>query len=154
MAAEAMGAGGQVIGIDPGPAMVAKACRGGRRTGSRAEFKLAAIEQLPFADASFDVVLSSLMLHHLPPEAKTQGLDEVYRVLKPGGRLLAVDIDRPALSLWWLVLWPARRMPMVAPHLHGEIPEYLYAAGFDPIKPVGRWFKLLTFWLAVKPFSV
>ncbi|HCI78547.1 MAG TPA: SAM-dependent methyltransferase, partial [Ktedonobacter sp.] len=49
------------------------------------------IEQLPFPDQSFDVVLTTLMMHHLPDSLKRQGLSEIVRVLKPGGRLVIAD---------------------------------------------------------------
>ena len=49
------------------------------------------IEQLPFPDQTFDVVLSTLMMHHLPAGVKRQGLAEIARVLKPGGRLVIAD---------------------------------------------------------------
>ncbi len=60
------------------------------------------IEQLPFADQTFDVVFSTLMMHHLPAPLKRQGLSEIARVLKPGGRLVIADFihrkDRKAQS--------------------------------------------------------
>jgi SAM-dependent methyltransferase len=49
------------------------------------------IEALPYPADRFDVVLSSLMLHHLPDELKRRGFAEVRRVLKPAGRFVAVD---------------------------------------------------------------
>ena len=52
------------------------------------------IEQLPFPDQTFDVVLSTLMMHHVPHPLKRQGLAEIARVLKPGGRLVIADFKR------------------------------------------------------------
>jgi ubiquinone/menaquinone biosynthesis C-methylase UbiE len=153
LAAQTVGADGEVSGIDPGPAMIAEALRQAAREGSRAKFHLAAIERLPFPDESFDAVLSSFMLHHLPPDVKRVGLSEVYRVLMPGGRLLAVDVDRPANPLWWLLAWPLLFMSYTAPNLRGKVPDYLRAAGFVPVEVRARKAGLLTFWWAGKPLK-
>lgn len=148
LAAEAVGPSGKVTGIDPSAPMIALARKNSIRARSRAVFEPGVIEHLPFANKYFDVVLSSLMLHHLPAELKREGLNEVYRVLKPGGRLLAVDFDRPGHPLWWIALWPQLFMPAVSAHIRGEIPDYLHAAGFRRVQSTGRWFNLLTFWEA------
>lgn len=149
LAAAAVGSSGSVTGIDPSPGMIAMARR--NALGARVEFRLGAIEALPFPDASFDLVLSSFMVHHLPPQVKRAGFAEVWRVLKPGGRLLVVDIDRPANPLWWLVCWPLLFMHFTAPNLRGEVPAYLRAAGFSPVQVRARKAGLLTFWWAARP---
>jgi demethylmenaquinone methyltransferase/2-methoxy-6-polyprenyl-1,4-benzoquinol methylase/phosphoethanolamine N-methyltransferase len=88
---------GEVVGIDASPEMIEVARRKATRRGALVRFELAAVERIPFPDNYFDVALSSLMLHHLPGRLKQDGLAEVYRVLKPGGRLLVVDMqDRPS----------------------------------------------------------
>lgn len=153
LAADAVGCSGCVIGIDPSPGMIAVARRNAASAGSPAGFRLAAIEELPYPDRSFDVVLSSFMLHHLPPEVKVTGLTEVRRVLKDGGRLLAVDIDRPANAIWWLVFWPLLFTVAAAPNLRGEIPSYLRKAGFAPVDVLARKWGLVTFWSVAKPTS-
>lgn len=87
-----VGTGGEVAGVDPSPEMVARAGRKAGKAGVDARFEVGTIEALPFPDATFDTVLSSLMLHHLTDDGLTQGLGEIARVLKAGGRFLAVDI--------------------------------------------------------------
>lgn len=81
-----------VAGIDGSPEMIGLAQRKAAKRRREIDFRLAPIEDLPFADGEFDVALSSFMLHHLPDDLKVRGLTEVRRVLKPGGRLLAVDL--------------------------------------------------------------
>ena len=55
--------------------------------------------QLPYADMSFDRVLSSLMFHHLTTENKRLALAEAFRVLQPGGELHVADFKKPNRSL-------------------------------------------------------
>jgi ubiquinone/menaquinone biosynthesis C-methylase UbiE len=89
-AAEVTGPG-NVAGIDPSPDMLERAREKAAKKRLDIDFRGAAIEKLPFDDQQFDVVLSSFMLHHLPKDVMRRGFGEIYRVLKPDGRLLAVD---------------------------------------------------------------
>ncbi|HEV3456070.1 MAG TPA: methyltransferase domain-containing protein [Thermoanaerobaculia bacterium] len=109
VAKQSVGPAGKVVGIDPSPEMIARARKKARRRMSRVDmrhvpeakaatdviFEEAAGERLPFSAATFDAVLSVTMLHHLPLEARRQCLFEIRRVLRPGGRLLAVDFGGP-----------------------------------------------------------
>ncbi|MEO8392390.1 MAG: methyltransferase domain-containing protein [Chloroflexota bacterium] len=98
LAKAAVGNLGAVYGIDAAPEMIEVAQRKAFQQHSDVQFKTALIEALPFPDATFDVVLSSMMFHHLPDDLKLQGLTEILRVLKPEGRLLVVDMQRASNS--------------------------------------------------------
>ena len=93
-----VGAAGTVIGMDASPEMIERAQRKTAKAGSDVEFRTGTVEALPFPDAQFDVVLSTLMLHHLPRPLRQQCAREMRRVLKPGGRVLAVDFATPAMK--------------------------------------------------------
>ncbi len=82
-----------VAGLDPAPRQIARARSKARRSGVHIDFRQGVIEDIPFRDGSFDAVTSTLMMHHLPIELKREGLREILRVLKPGGRLVVADFD-------------------------------------------------------------
>src|SRR5258708_2366778 len=89
--ARRVGRAGRVAGIDPGAEQIAHARAQAARRNVPIEFQIGVIEQLAFPDQTFDVVFSTLMMHHLPAGVKRQGLAEIARVLKPGGRLIIAD---------------------------------------------------------------
>jgi len=96
-----VGATGRVVGIDPGSQQIARARAKADRSHAPVEFQVGMIERLSFPDCTFDVVFSTLMMHHLPRSLKRQGLAEVARVLKPGGRLVIADFRRKSERQNW-----------------------------------------------------
>ena len=92
LARKRVGETGKVYdGIDAATQMITVARDKAAKRKLAIDFEVGLIEKLAFPDNSFDVVLSSLIMHHLPEELKRQGLVEIARVLKPGGRLLILD---------------------------------------------------------------
>jgi ubiquinone/menaquinone biosynthesis C-methylase UbiE len=142
-----VGSTGAVYGLDASPEMIARANKKARKAGVDVVFKNAAAQALPFPDAQFDAALTTLMLHHLPRKARQQCTCEIRRVLKPGGRVLAVDFGGSA---------PARRGLFRHFHRHGhvnlrDIIGLLTEAGLSAVESGAVGMKDLQFVLATVP---
>jgi ubiquinone/menaquinone biosynthesis C-methylase UbiE len=148
-AKQRVGASGQAAGIDPAPEMIAVAQHKAQRKGLEIDFRLGVIEGLPYPDASFDAVTSSLMMHHLPEPLQVKGLAEIYRVLKPGGRLLIADLLGPHASSSQHVLNAIamhQGLKVGVEDLQGAI----HSAGFSEVTLLDRRFLILGFVRAIK----
>ena len=122
--------GVELIGSDPDPLALARAQRKARDlTGIRFEHGYA--QQLPYPDASFDRVLSALMLHHLDHDTKAAAAAEVFRVLRPGGSLHLADFTGQKHGIHGLLAQRVVRFGHLASNLDEGIPRLLAAAGLD-----------------------
>jgi SAM-dependent methyltransferase len=91
VAARMVGPDGKVVGIDMTPAMLEKARTAAAESGiDNVEFREAYMEEIPVSDGWADVVISNGVLNLTPDKQKT--LAEMFRVLRPGGRLQIADI--------------------------------------------------------------
>ena len=81
-------AGCEVSGVDLSPSMIDLARR---KLGDRADLRLGDAAEMPFADNSFDLVLSFLTLHEMPPATRAPVMNEIVRVAGEDGRALLID---------------------------------------------------------------
>ena len=88
--AAATGPAGQVTGVDPSEAAITYAQR---RAPSTVTFTVGTAQDLDLPDATFDVVTCTLAIHHIPARQRQAAFRQMYRVTKPGGRLLTADFD-------------------------------------------------------------
>jgi SAM-dependent methyltransferase len=138
LAARKVGPEGRVIGLDMTPGMIKLARRNAKRIGAtNVEFRYGEIEEIPLPDDSIDVVLSNCVIN-LSPD-KDGVFREVYRVLRPGGRMIISDIvtegNLPESIRGSLAAWAG----CVAGAL--EESDYLgriHAAGFGGVEVLSR----------------
>jgi ubiquinone/menaquinone biosynthesis C-methylase UbiE len=121
-----------VTGIDLSDEMLAEAERYARRSGleDRITFKRGNVAQIPFPDSSLDLVVSTLSLHHWSDPVGV--LDEIVRVLRPGGSFLVFDLRRDMTGPFYLLLWFVTRC--VVPRALRQVNEPLGSrdAAFTP----------------------
>lgn len=126
--------GARVTGLDADPEVLARAAAKAAAAGCTVELVEGLSTALPFPDACFDVVLSSLFLHHLGRAEKRRALSEVVRVLKPHGRLHVADWGRPqdpAMAAAFAVLRAFDGFAVTADNARGALPELFEEAGLE-----------------------
>lgn len=101
---------------------------------------------IPLSSGLFDVVTSSLMLHHLNAEDKAKTLKEVYRVLRPNGTIAIADWGKPSNFFMRLVFYLVQFLDgfeTTTDNVRGRIPEYLSNAGFGAVTEIEKLDTLL-----------
>jgi ubiquinone/menaquinone biosynthesis C-methylase UbiE len=141
--AAAAGPAGRVTAIDPSEAAITYARR---RAHPGMAFTVGVAQDLDLPDSSFDVVTCTLALHHVPARKREAAFREMYRVTRPGGRLLAADFD-PSRRPLPLHLG-AQRMRRAAATV-GSLEQLATAAGYQ-VESSGK-LPLLRYVLAVRP---
>ncbi len=117
------------LGVDASRAMLALARTRLAKPGlSHCAVRLADMYRLPLGDAGYDLVLLQMVLHHA--EDSPAVLAEAARVLRPGGRLLVIDLSDhdPAATARLAFRWPGFSDPRMA--------ELMREAGLEPTAPV------------------
>ncbi len=94
--------------------------------------------KLPYPDNSFDVVVSSLVIHHLISRDKVRAFQEVHRILRPGGWSQIVDFGRPFSLLTQIQARIMFRLEEAADNFAGRIQPMLREAGFESAREAER----------------
>jgi ubiquinone/menaquinone biosynthesis C-methylase UbiE len=148
-----------VIGVDGDPDILQRARRKAQHAGVSIRFDEALSQRLPYADASFDRVLSSLFFHHLDRGGKLATLREVRRVLKPGGELHVADWGKaanPLMRALFIGIQLLDGFPTTADNVAGHLPQFMREAGFGQIEETRRYstvFGTLALYRARRPLD-
>lgn len=130
--AAAAGPSGHVTGVDPAKPAIAYARR---QAGPGVTFTVGIAQDLDLPDSSFDVVTCTLAMHHIPAHHRQSAFAEMYRVTKPGGRLLVADMKplshiRGRRTLEDLAAAAGYKVESV-----GKLPLLSYVAAVRPREP-------------------
>jgi len=141
--AAAAGPTGHVTGVDPSEAAIAYARR---RAPGAMTFTVGVAQDLPLPDSFFDVVTCTLAIHHFPARKREMAFGEMYRVTRPGGRLLVADFDPSRRAF---PRHPGARRMHRAVATVGPLEDLAAAAGYRVGSSAGL--PLLRYVLAVRP---
>ena len=151
------GADTEVHGIDGDAEILRLAAAKAQRTGADVTFSSALSNALPYADAHFDRVLSSLFFHHLLARDKDSTAKEVFRVLKPGGEFHVADWGKAANLGMRMLFVPVQLLDGIRntrDNVRGRLPAVFAQAGFENIvqtKAFSTVFGTLALYRATKP---
>ena len=142
-----------VVGLDADPEMLKMAYAKKNQEKLDVKFDVGFTNDLPYPDASFDRVLSSIMIHHLKTPDKEKTAREIYRVLKPGGQLHVIDFGKPS-TLYGKLLGPfLHKFEEANDNIDGKLPIMFREAGLNVQEKGDFWtfFGDLTFLAGYKP---
>lgn len=122
-----------VYGLDVDAGVLHIARRKARDAGTDISLHWGTATQLPYGDENFDHVFASLMLHHLDREDKQRALNEIFRVLKPGGQFHVTDFGKPTNLSGYLVSLMTRWFEEIDDPIRGLLPTLISEAGFRSV---------------------
>jgi SAM-dependent methyltransferase len=132
--------GANISGLDGDPKVLERARSKAVAAGAQIRFAEGLSDDLPYPDASFDRVLSSLFFHHLDRSGKERTLAEVRRVLRPGGELHVADWGRPANPLMRVLFTSIRLLDgadSTRDNVDGALPLLFTEAGLEDARVRG-----------------
>lgn len=147
-------AGVDVVGLDPDAKALARAARKARRRGLAVRFDRGFAGALPYADSSFDRVLSAFMFHHLGADDRPRALAEVARTLRPDGWLHLLDFGGAKDPHDGVVARVSHRSHRLEDNFGDRIPALMRAAGLVDALEVGHQMTRIgrhTYWSARRP---
>jgi ubiquinone/menaquinone biosynthesis C-methylase UbiE len=136
----------EVVGLDGDPAILERGRAKAAQAGADVRLDRGMSFDLPYEDASFDRVLSSLFFHHLKPDAKERTAREIARVLKPGGELHVADFGTAADPLQAALFGVVRRFDgeeETRDNARGLLPTFFERAGLADARARGTMRTLL-----------
>jgi len=142
--------GGRVIGVDAGEKMVTLAKNKLHNAQSPIQFLRVSAGSISFKDEVFDCVFNVFLLHHLPMELKIAAFNEMYRVLKKGGELVTVDVDKPSTLLGKLIGLSRYHVKEIRDNMKVPLELLLTEAGFKNIKVLKKKWGIFSYIRAVK----
>ncbi len=135
------GPSGKVFGIDIIPGMIEASRQKAAQAKQEITFQLAGIDEIPFPESQFDAVMCSFMIFHMSEAVRRKGIAEIYRVLKPGGRLLVLDLAMPTQPLSRFIA--QKLLGFGVEHELSELLPVMETAGFSDMETAPVSFRIL-----------
>ena len=147
---EKCGASIRLCGVDPSEDMIQIAESKNTSRNSGIQFKVGVGERLEFEDNRFDLVVSSLTFHHLPIDVKQKTAQEIYRVLKPSGKVMISDFVGPRNWLGRIIGATVKKHAFTEENFQKLVAKALQEAGFRDIEITDTQFGIIEHITGVK----
>jgi ubiquinone/menaquinone biosynthesis C-methylase UbiE len=139
---------GFYLGCDPGHKMLEVAKRRGLEHGSCIFMQISENPLLPIRNSAVDIFVSSLVTHQISHGNKIALFQEIYRILKPNGKIVMAEFGKPTnllgkfgafyvKSIWGKII-PEIRVNIID-NLDGQLPDMLKKSGFSEVMIVKKW---------------